>query len=115
MISNNCGEGFGLPARDAMGTGMPTIITGGFLPYEHFANNELIIESTLVDSPWPDVHPGKMWQPEFDDLVDILRLTADDYEFEAYEAYNTAPKIHEYYNWENLTQRAFSDLEYRLR
>ncbi len=114
FVAPTWGEGFGLPARDAAGTGMPVIATSGFLPYEDLLHTDLMIPSTVVESPWPDIHPGNMFQPDLDSLVDIYRDAYDNFSNYANEALLTAPVIHKVYNWDELTNNAFLALEQRL-
>lgn len=108
------GEGFGLNPLQAMSTGMPVITPGAWAPYERLLDPDLTIESSLVDSPWPKVHPGKMFKPDFDDLVDKLRYAADNYEECLDNALPRAIATQTEYNWDNLTREAFSALEWRL-
>lgn len=108
------GEGFGLNPLQAMATGMPTICTGAWAPYERFLDPDLTISSKLVDSPWPKIHPGKMFQPDFDELVDRMRYVADNYEDVLNDALPRALAVKDYYNWDELTDGAFHALEWRL-
>lgn len=109
------GEGFGLNPLQAMATGMPTIFTGAWAPYKNYAPMSWKIKSELVPSPWPQVHPGKMFKPDLDDLVDKMRHIADNYEHQSHVARALAPEIHKDYDWLSLTREAFKSLEKRLR
>lgn len=114
MIAPTYGEGFGIPARDALATGMPTIATEGFLPYENFIHRDLLIPSTVIDSPWPESHPGKMYRPDVDSLVDQIRDVRENFDYFArYSAYE-AKYIHQKYNWDSLTKESFFALGERL-
>jgi hypothetical protein len=64
----------------------------------------------LEPSPWPEVHPGKMLKPDFDELVDLYRYTYDNFADLSMMFYAQAPQLHAEYNWEKLTQEAFSHL-----
>lgn len=108
FVAPTYGEGFGLPARDAAGTGMPVIATSGFLPYENLLEPELRIRSDLIESPWPGIHPGKMFKPNIDDLVDRYRYAYANVDKSINQAYKNAPVIHETYNWDSLTLKAFN-------
>lgn len=114
FIYPSWGEGFGLNPLQAMATGMPTICTAGWAPYERFLDPDLALDSTLVDSPWPTLHPGKMFQPNFDDLVDKLRYVADNYETVQADAMPRAEAVKAEYCWDRKTYEAFSALEWRL-
>lgn len=106
MIGNSWGEGFGLTPFQAIGTGMPTIATKEWCEYSHYLQN-LGIESEYIDSPWPEMHPGKMTKPIFDDLVDKLRFTYDNYGEISNKFYDQAFDFHEEYDWLKLTEKAF--------
>jgi glycosyltransferase involved in cell wall biosynthesis len=104
------GEGFGLTPLQAMATGMPVLITDGWAPYAHLLTEKNFIKSTLVDSPWQDFHPGKMFQPDADDLQDKIRWFFDNRASAAEEAGNLVKRVVEEYDWTNLTRNAFSHL-----
>lgn len=107
------GEGFGLNPLQAIATGMPTICTTAWAPYKELI--QLPVSSALVDSPWPKVHPGKMFQPDFDDVVDHMRYAYSNYDFLSEDAMNLANYAHAKYDWKNFTKEAFGNLEYRLK
>jgi len=108
------GEGFGLNPLQAMATGMPVISTGAWAPYERFLDPDLTLGSALVESPWPKIHPGKMFQPNFDELVDKLRYVADNYDDALIDALPRAFAVKAHYDWDSLTEETFSALEWRL-
>lgn len=108
------GEGFGLNPIQAMRTGMPTLCTGAWAPYARLLDPDLTIGSRLVESPWQEVHPGKMFAPDFDDVVDKLRFVADNYEDAVDNAVPISQAVVEEYDWDTLTASTFSALENRL-
>lgn len=108
------GEGFGFNPFQAMATGMPTIMTAEWAPYERFVDPQLRVGASMVDSPWPNVHPGQMFKPDFDDLVDRMRWVVDNYEERHNFAQIQAPLIHEDYAWDAVTKTTFESLEKRL-
>lgn len=108
------GEGFGLPARDAAATGMPVVTTSGFAPYESMLHPDLRIPSELIDSPWPVVHPGKMYQPDIDATVEILRKLVDDWNIYADFAYSQSRLFHQVYKWDFRTGLALKRIEDRF-
>lgn len=109
------GEGFGFNPFQALATGMPTVMTADWAPYRRFVDPMLTVKAELVDSPWPSVHPGKMFRPEHDDLVDRLRWVHDNYEERSDFAQIQAPLIHEDYAWDVVTKSSFEKLEKRLQ
>ena len=93
---------------------MPVLCTGAWAPYERLLDPDLTINSKLTDSPWPEIHPGKMFKPDFDDLVDKMRWVADNYDDCLSDALPRAFAVRTEYDWDNLTSKAFTALEWRL-
>lgn len=114
FVAPTYGEGFGLPALDAAATGMPVIATRGFLPYEDLLDPQLLIDSTIIDSPWPTIHPGQVFKPDFDDLVDRYRYAYHNFSEVSEYAFDDAGRIHFYYDWDSITKQTFLALESRL-
>lgn len=108
------GEGFGFNPFQAMATGMPTIITGAWAPYERFIDPELNVKTHFGPSPWPN-HPGEMFKPDHDDLVDKMRWAVDNYDSVHATAQAVAPQIHAEYAWDTVTKTTFEALENRLK
>lgn len=110
------GEGFGLTPLQAMATGMPTITLPAWAPYERFLDPNLTVSSELRRSPWhTTVHPGKMFRPNFDELVDRFRFAADNYDKCHAFALSQTPNIQREYDWDTITENVFNDLEKRLQ
>ena len=109
MVYPSYGEGFGLIPFQAIATGMPTICTAKWADYKSYLG-PLGLESKLIDSPWPGTHPGKMLEPDFDDLVEKYRYAYEHFEALSSYFYTQAPKLHAEYNWEKLTAEAFAHL-----
>jgi len=110
------GEGFGFNPFQAMATGMPTICTGAWAPYRRFIDPKLDVDSEMADSPsrWQQSHPGQMFKPDFDDLVDKYRYVYDNYDDCSAFAVAQSPKIHAEYAWDTVTKSTFDALEKRL-
>lgn len=107
------GEGFGLIPLQTMATGMPTITTGEWCDYKEYANG-LIIDSSLEDSPWQKWHPGKQYKPDYDNFIELIKSTVDNYDSIANKQFLTAPEIHKEYNWDTVIARHFDNVESRL-
>ena len=114
MVAPTYGEGFGIPSRDAMATGMPLITTAGFLPYEEYIHPDLLIPSRLIDSPWPEGHPGKMFQPDLEALIEIMRKVYIHFDSYAFDAHIYGPVVSKAYDWDTLTEKAFTSLATRI-
>lgn len=108
------GEGFGLTPLQAMATGMPTITLPAWAPYKHHLDPNLSLPSTLRASPHAEVHPGKMFYPLIDDIVDRMRWVVDNYDAASDFAMNQVPAITDEYDWDKMTKKTFDALEKRL-
>jgi glycosyltransferase involved in cell wall biosynthesis len=113
FVSASSGEGYGLPGQQALATGIPVIATKECSPYTQFLDN-LGLESEYVDSPWPDLHPGQILKPDFDDLVDKYRYVRNNIESLLPKYYKQSFKVHDYADWDTLTDQAFSDIVTRF-
>lgn len=109
LVSASSGEGFGLPGQQALATGMPVIATNECSPYSEFLGN-LGLDSQYVDSPWPDMHPGQVLKPDFDDLVDKFRYVNDNITSLLPKYYKQAFQVHDFADWSTLTEEAFVDI-----
>lgn len=107
LVYPGWGEGFGLIPLQAMASGMPIICTEAWAPYARFIPEPLRLGSTLVNSPWPDMHPGQMFKPDFDQLVEQMLYVADNFDQLARESYIRSFKIKREYDWDYLTKNAF--------
>jgi glycosyltransferase involved in cell wall biosynthesis len=109
------GEGFGLQPLQALATGMPTIVTSSWAPYSRYLPWRWRLNSTLVDSPWPQSHPGQMFKPNRDALVESMRYFVDNYEDQSRIATSISPEIRKQFDWLRLTEECFKSLEERLQ
>jgi glycosyltransferase involved in cell wall biosynthesis len=109
LVYPSYGEGFGLIPLQALGTGMPTICTYDWAQYKDYIG-PLKLKSELIDSPWEYMHEGKVLEPSYQHLLEVMRDV--DLNFKAYSAYyyTQSTKIHEEYNWLRLTNNAFSHI-----
>jgi|SRR5215203_119808 len=110
FIGNSAGEGFGFPAIEALATGTPTICTKEWAEYKNFLG-PLGLDSKMGDSPWPEMHPGKVCHVDFDGLVDKLRFAKDNIEDLQRAFYKQSFQVHSDYNWVDLTAEAFKDVD----
>jgi glycosyltransferase involved in cell wall biosynthesis len=110
LVYPSWGEGFGFIPLQGLATGMPTICTGAWAPYREFLG-PLELNSRPASSPWPDVHPGKMFEPNFEHLVSLMREAAEDYAYLSEYYYTQAHRVRDAYDWSTLTKNAFAHLE----
>jgi len=108
LIYPSYGEGFGFIPLQALATGMPVICTESWAHYDKFLG-PLRLKSEMIDSPWP-FHNGKVFEPEYKHLLELIRDVSIN--FNAYAGYYFAQstKIHEEYNWDRLTNKAFEHI-----
>lgn len=107
LVYPSWGEGFGFIPLEAMATGLPTVVPGSWAPYRRFIQPELNLASSLVDSPWPIEHPGKMYAPDYDDLVKRMKAIDENYDYLAGRAYRSSFDIHREYTWAAVTSKAW--------
>ena len=109
LIYPSYGEGFGFIPLQALATGMPTICTSGWANYENYLG-PLKIKSQIVDSPWPFPHQGKVFEPKYEHLLEIMKDVASN--FNAYSGYyfTQSTRIHKDYNWLDLTKNSFNHI-----
>ncbi len=109
MIYPTYGEGFGFIPFQALATGMPVISTHEWADYKKYLG-PLKLNSTLIDSPWNVMHPGKVYKPDSNHLVSLIEDAAVN--FKAYSGYYYAQstEIHKEYNWDQLTNKAFEEV-----
>ena len=109
LVYPSYGEGFGFIPLQALASGMPTICTDGWAHYDKYLG-PLKLKSQLVDSPWPFPHEGKVFEPNYQHLLELMRDVAIN--FNAYSGYYYAQstKIHEDYNWLQLTNNSFDHI-----
>jgi len=109
LIYPSYGEGFGFIPFQALATGMPTISTYDWAHYKNYIG-PLKLNSELIDSPWPFPHEGKVYEPKYQHLLELMRDVS--FNFNAYSGYyyNQSTKIHEEYNWNRLTNNAFDHI-----
>ena len=108
LVYPSWGEGFGFIPLQAMATAMPTICTESWAPYKEFIT--LKLDSTLGDSPWPMMHPGKMYEPNIENLKELMMDAINSYSKHSAIALKNTTKIYEKYNWIDLTKKAFEHL-----
>ena len=109
LVYPTYGEGFGFIPLQALATGMPTICTYDWAQYKNYLG-PLKLKSELAKTEWDYVHPGEVFEPSYQHLVEVMREVANN--FNAYSGYYYAQstKIHEDYNWNQLTNKAFDHI-----
>jgi len=113
LVYPTWGEGFGFIPLQGLATGMPVISTYGWAHYKDYLG-PLKLKSILTDETLPksvgDIELGKMYKPDKLHLEDQMVEAVINYK--AYSGYyfSQAAKIHEDYNWLQLTEKAFEHL-----
>lgn len=103
------GEGFGFHPLEAAASGLPTISTIGWCDYKEYIS--VPIDAPLTDSPWPDLHPGQLFQPTLEQVKESMVEMVENYDRYAKEAFKNAFKVHEEWNWDVQNKKAQKRLE----
>lgn len=109
FIYPSWGEGFGFNPLQSMAKGIPAISTSEWAPYKKYITAP--ISSTYVSSPWPDIHPGQMMKPDYNELVFYMKDVYENYEKYSDLAYKNSFLIHRDYNWNKVTKPAVKRLK----
>jgi glycosyltransferase involved in cell wall biosynthesis len=113
LVYPSYGEGFGFIPLQAMATGMPVIMNNTWAPYAEYTVG-LEVKDRLIDTLWPNVHPGQILEPSYDSLKEQMLRAANEYESFSEAAFEVAPEIHERYDWVNVTRDAFAHVVERF-
>lgn len=103
------GEGWGFIPMESLAQGTPTICTEAWCHYKDYLG-DLALKSNQIASPWPEEHPGKVYQPDMEDLCEKIRLVYEDFENQSLQSFKRSFKLHDEYNWLSLTEKAFADV-----
>lgn len=109
FIYPSYGEGFGFNSAYSIATSMPTICTSEWATYSEFITAPL--NSEYVDSPWPSYHPGKMVQPDLNQMEKFMIDISENYDKYANEAFKNSIGIHEKFNWERVSEKPIKRLK----
>jgi glycosyltransferase involved in cell wall biosynthesis len=107
LVYPSWGEGFGLIPLEAAATGMTVLSTAPWAQYKRYIKE---IPSREADSPWPHIHPGKMYEPLKEPLVDLLLDTYDNFDQYNIDSHYNSALIHEEYDWLRVTEDAFAHI-----
>ncbi|HEV2764880.1 MAG TPA: glycosyltransferase family 4 protein, partial [Pyrinomonadaceae bacterium] len=103
------GEGFALPVAEAMGTGLPVIVTRGG-PCDDYATDETayFLPSRLVHAPmWEEtVSPACVLEPDADALVELMRRVVRERDAARALGLRASRSIHESLTWERAARLA---------
>lgn len=113
LLYPSWGEGFGLIPLQAIATGMPAIVTKGWCDYDYYMP-DLVIDSELAFSPWLNVHPGKMFKPDYEHFKSLMKYAEENIEMLLDRHYKTAEDVHRDWNWEKVIREHFDSVEARL-
>ena len=113
LIYPSWGEGFGLIPLQTLGTGMPSIVSGGWCDYPEYVG-ELMVKSKLTHNPFSITHPGFMYKTDYEDLLKTMLYTEKNIETLLQHYYEQAPKIHKEYSWDDIVEEYFDNVAKRL-
>lgn len=103
------GEGWGFNPMQALAMGIPTISTYDWADYMKYIT--IPIDSTLVYSPWQELHPGMFYKPDHNQLAYEMKRVRENYDYVSSIAFRNAFEVHKRYNWERVTIPAVNRLK----
>ena len=109
LIYPTSGEGFGFHPLEAMASGLPTITTTGWCNYKKFVTLEL--EDKISPSEYSFIHPGNMFNPNFEDVKNKMVEMVENYEKYAKLAFKNSLLIHDEYDWDKVNYKAVKRLK----
>lgn len=112
LIYPSYGEGWGLIPFQFLATGGIAITTEEWCQYKDYLG-DFGVRSNYIQSPWRGEHEGLVCQPEMDHLVELVEKSYDDFDKHTSEAFTKSFKLHQEYDWTNLTDAAFDGLKER--
>lgn len=112
MVYPSYGEGFGLIPLQALATGMPVICTDDWAPYRKYLGS-LALSGRYDRSPWL-IHPGNVYFPNYEMLVELMKFSADNIDWLRKEFFNQAPDVIAEFDWLAKTEQAFAHIVERF-
>lgn len=109
LVYPTYGEGFGFIPLQALATGMPVISTYNWAHYSNYLG-PLKLKSDLKESPWDLMHPGKVFFPNYQHLLEVMEDAVINFKAYSNYYYAQSTKIHNDYNWDRLTKNAFENI-----
>lgn len=103
------GEGFGFQPLEALAMGMPVISTYDWSDYKKYIS--FPVESMLSTNEWQHIHPGFMYKPSKESLKEQMLNAVENYESVAAQTFKDSFRIHEEYDWVEVTLPAISRLK----
>ena len=120
LVYPTWGEGFGFIPLQGIATGMPVITTYDWAHYKEFIG-PLRLKSRFTDAETEgvpkavgDPHLGSFYKPDLQHLEDQMVFAAINFKALSGYYFAQSTKIHEEYNWTQLTKNAFKHLEERF-
>jgi glycosyltransferase involved in cell wall biosynthesis len=113
LVYPSLGEGFGLIPLQCLATGMPSIVTEGWCDYIDYVG-ELSLDSKLKAHRFTSMHPGLMFEPNYNTLLEKMKYVEENIETLLEKYYNQAPALIEEYGWDNIIVPHFNDVKQRF-
>lgn len=106
------GEGFGFIPLESLAQATPTITTHDWAQYKDYIH--LPIDADQVESPWQWEHPGLMYKPRQESLVEQYLRLEEEYNEQATKHFAQSLDLHNEYSWDRLTKIAFDSVFQRF-
>lgn len=109
LLFASAGEGWGLIPFQMLATGGLAITTKEWCHYHKYLG-DFALRSTYAISPWPGEHPGDVCRVDKKHLRELIRKSYDEFEDQSKIHFKNSFKLHEEYDWVELTREAFADI-----
>lgn len=109
-IMHNCGEGWGLIPFQMLATGGVAITTEEWCHYRDYLGN-FALRSEYGRTRWEGEHPGNVCYIDQKHLVELVSQSYENFEEESKTHFKQSFKLHEEYDWVDLTRTAFLDIK----
>ena len=112
FVSMSQGEGWGLMPHQAIASGLPTILGNahGHAAFAHYGMPVRTVETPVGDYATHWGNPGCAWVPDFDETVDLIRWTYQNYEAAEDYACGSAHMIATEFSWERTAREVLAGL-----
>jgi hypothetical protein len=114
LLYPSWGEGFGFIPLQGLATGMPVISTYDWAPYKEFLG-PLKLKSKLSSETLPrslgHTYVGEMYKPDQEHLEFLMYDAVINFQMYSDFYFSQSTRVHDKFNWLQLTKNAFADLE----
>jgi autotransporter strand-loop-strand O-heptosyltransferase len=111
FLSCSRSEGWNLPLLEAMASGTPSIYSNASGQLEFAQGRGLPVKISGTVPAIGFVNCGEWYEPDFDDLVRVIRDAYDNWQEHKIQALKESVEVRKEFSWERAAQKANSRLE----